>query len=622
MISPGRTTRIAGQRVRNMTVQVRDPVCGEVRGTGVLVSPSGMVVTCAHVVRDCGIDPRQVDGRLVVQIPATPEHREEERDARIHWFPGDFDDDLVLLQLGGGPVPPERVGTCGPADNSDDHPFRSYGFRRRDEYLGLHAKGSIEGHVPSPRHLFIEPVQLESKDLDSGMSGAAVFDVERNLVIGFVFQVWEPGESAKDSGLAFAVDAAVLMQSPVAELLVPTLLEPGAMTGPEVDQSIQPTDLTLTAPQSQVWMMDTAPESLGVFVGRHEELAAIERVWQEGSIRVLGLSGINGQGKTSLVRTWLDGKRDDSAGRRPQNVFWWTFDPDANEIDDFLAAIIKHISAGAINPDILPLGTAKANLAAALLEEAPEHIIVMDGLDRMQVPSGDLRGSFTSQALRDFLGYMTAGRSRSLCIVTAPHECRDLEHLVTFEGLPMERLSHSEGLHLLTANGVEGTDSDLNAIVEDWEGHPLALTAVATYIRQRFSGIARRIEDIPGGDSDLPLISRLTTIGVVLERQRSPLEQVAITILALVRLPLPLPDLARLVGRIEPRFAGAATQAELATLAASEVIRATQQGDLLLHPVLRNLYRLRLRKETAQRSGIHRMLAEYYYDNALKDSLS
>ena len=331
-------TRIVRQNIRNMTVQVCDPDTLDVRGTGVLVSPSGQIVTCAHVVRDCGLNPYDMGGAVRVYIPATPEHEAEHREARVNWYPEGSEDDLVLLKLTGGPIAPERVGRFGPADASAEHPFRSFGFRRRDEYLGLHAKGSIEGHVPSPRRFLVEPVQLESRDLDSGMSGAAVFDVERNLVIGFVFQVWEPGQSAKDRDLAFAVDAAVLGSSPVRDLLVPAVLEPDPLAGPELDQAIGEVISAPAEDAAQVgWAMQTAPDNLGVFVGREQELGFIEQAWQTGQARIVGLSGFAGQGKTSLVRTWLEGHRQAVGAKQPQSVLWWTFDASFNDIDDFLA---------------------------------------------------------------------------------------------------------------------------------------------------------------------------------------------------------------------------------------------------------------------------------------------
>jgi len=611
-------TRVVGQSVRNMTVQVRDPDTLGVRGTGVLVSPSGQVVTCAHVIRDCGVDPYDMDGTVMVHIPATTEHDAEDREARISWFPEGSEDDLVLLKLTGGPVAPERVGRFGPADVSAEHPFRSFGFRRRDEYLGLHAKGSIEGHVPSPRHFLVEPVQLESRDLDSGMSGAAVFDVERNLVIGFVFQVWEPGQSAKDRDLAFAVDAAVLGSSPVGGLLVLAALEPEPLAGPELDRAIGE---VISGPAENAtpigWAMQTAPDNLGVFVGREQELGFIEQLWRARQTRVIGLSGFAGQGKTSLVRTWLEGHRQVAGPAQPQSVLWWTFDASFNDVDDFLTAVVGHVSDGRIDPAALPAGIAKANLAAALLQSSRRHVIVLDGLDALQAARGDLAGSLTSPALKDFLDYVAAGKHQSLCILTGTLDFQDFEHIATFRGLRIGPLPAAGGRALLRANGVHGTDQMLDGLVTDWEGHALALTAIAVYLTAEGGGQARRLAELPSRDPGLPFAERLRAVGTMIERQRTPIERTALIILALARLPLAVTALAEIIRRTGAYDGVFDIGAELSALADSDAIRTAANGDLLLHPVLRSLYRAETYEADARPArDFHRLLAEYYYQAA------
>lgn len=620
-MSQGR--RIVGQVLRNITVQIREPISGQVRGTGVVVSPSGLVVTCAHVIRDCGVDPQAVPGATVsVHIPATPGHDAEDRDAYVSWFPPEYEDDLVLLAITGGPVPPERVGMCGPAaDESDEHRFRSFGFRQRQEYLGLLAKGSIEGHVPSPRRFLMEPVQLESRDLDSGMSGAAVFDVERNLIVGFVSQVWESGESQKDRDLAFAVDAAVLSASPASDLLVHTALEHDPMPAPEVDQSIISSAMTHgERSDPPYWAVETAPDILSVFVGRRDQLGVMEKAWQEGFVKILGLSGLNGHGKTSLARRFIDYLKTSSD--HPQSVFWWTFDPSANEIDDFLAALIKHVSAGAVDPSILPLGTAKANLAASLLQSHQRHVVVLDGLDGMQADIGELAGSFTSQALKDFLGYVAAGNHASMCVLTGPREYSELEPLATFQALSVGPVSTDEGRLLLRSNGVIGSTQVLDEIVQDWEGHPLALATVASYLRSQWSGEARRLAELPGASIELPFTVRLQTIASAIEQRRSVPERAALAVLALARLPLPVFVLAGIVGESMPDLRREDIAQQSARLADSGVVRTTPDGDLLLHPVLRSLYRARLRLEDPDLlKSRHRTLAQYYYAAALSSAL-
>ena len=135
--------------------------------------------------------------------------------------------------------------------------------------------------------------------------------------------------------------------------------------------------------------------------------------------------------------------------------------------------------------------------------------------------------------------------------------------------------------------------------------------------RHTLSGQARRLADLPGGNSSLPLATRLQALGNLLEQRRSPLERVAICVLALTRLPLPLEALAAIVQATGMNVGVGDIEPQLDDLVDSEVIRATANGDLLLHPVFRSLYRARLRAGDSQSlRSLHRLLAEYYYDTA------
>ena len=64
-----------------------------------------------------------------------------------------------------------------------------------------------------------EPVQLLSNQINGGMSGAAVLDKDRNLVVGLVSETWFPDQSTKDRDTAWAVNARVLSFEPLSILL-------------------------------------------------------------------------------------------------------------------------------------------------------------------------------------------------------------------------------------------------------------------------------------------------------------------------------------------------------------------------------------------------------------------
>jgi hypothetical protein len=131
------------------------------------------------------------------------------------------------------------------------------------------------------------------------------------------------------------------------------------------------------------------------------------------------------------------------------------------------------------------------------------------------------------------------------------------------------------------------------------------------------SGVARRVIELPGTSTELPFAARLQVIGDAIEQRRSPLERVAISFLALARLPLPFVVLAELTGASEPDLDTTVIAGLLVELTGSDIVRRTAAGDLLLHPVFRNLYRTSLRRHNPDSlRERHRALAEYYYSAA------
>jgi hypothetical protein len=89
-------------------------------------------------------------------------------------------------------------------------------------------------------------------------------------------------------------------------------------------------------------------------------------------------------------------------------------------------------------------------------------------------------------------------------------------------------------------------------------------------------------------------------------------------VLAMARMPLPLPVVVSIAAEMSPDLGMSDAASQISELAESDVIRRTGNGDMLLHPVLRSLYRSRLRQESAEFVRTrHRALAEYYYALAL-----
>ena len=192
-------TNIRLQNLRDFTVQIRRADSDAVVGTGIAVSMDGKIVTCAHVVKAAGIDPRAANGAEIgVYFPQARGGEEKNRRATVNCCFRECDDDMVLLQLieGASPLAPEQIAILGTADESEGNPFRTYGYSPIGNYPAARGDGVILGSVEPPpdRNLRVDPVQLKSRDIAAGMSGAAVLDATRNLVVGLV------GERGREVG--------------------------------------------------------------------------------------------------------------------------------------------------------------------------------------------------------------------------------------------------------------------------------------------------------------------------------------------------------------------------------------------------------------------------------------
>jgi hypothetical protein len=296
------------QNLRDFTVQIRHATQPEtIVGTGIAISTDGKIVTCAHVVRAAGVEPRHADSVEVgVYFSQASGGEVKARRATVAACFPQHDDDVVLLQLTGGPPPlaPEQIAVLGTAEPSEGHPFRSYGFRRLEDYIAGWADGTIQGCVDCPkgRVFQAEPVQLQSSQINQGMSGAGVLDIERNLVVGVVSETWFPDLSTKDRDTAWAVNARVLTFDP---FLLPVQDAPYPLrAAPQPKTDLAAARAAVAPGLSIAW--NNAPPPVKEWVGREELLKAINADWADPQHHVTGLIGFGGEGKSSLARQWVD----------------------------------------------------------------------------------------------------------------------------------------------------------------------------------------------------------------------------------------------------------------------------------------------------------------------------
>lgn len=174
-------------------------------GTGFIVSPDGLIATCAHVAQAEAAGngrPESVTVRF--------HHNGEKRLARTReeWWKPAYGKDIALLEVEGGLPAGVQSLLLGESRQREGHPFRAFGYPRLGEIVGVHAAGSIRGPVQDTRGRPL--LQLASAGLAPGMSGAPVLDETAGCIVGMVTSGVQPGPEAYLQEAAFATPAETL----------------------------------------------------------------------------------------------------------------------------------------------------------------------------------------------------------------------------------------------------------------------------------------------------------------------------------------------------------------------------------------------------------------------------
>jgi tetratricopeptide (TPR) repeat protein len=452
-------------------------------------------------------------------------------------------DDLVLLLLEGvhTPLPPEQVAVLGSARLSKPgQPFRSFGFRSLGDYAdGLWSQGVIHGLVPPQRGRRVRRplVQIESHQLHHGMSGAPVLDVERDLVVGIVSQVNFSSSFFKDAGTAWAVDAEVLS-------LPPFSLEvhsdaPQRRTRSAVARITIP-DLPQRHPLSPVW--NNCPPAADAWVGREALLDQLQSDWEAPHRRITGLVGFVGEGKSTLIQTWLGRLLSGPAQSRPDGMFWWTFQ-DQQNVSAFFEELLQYLTAW--DAKLLERYRNVSTRIQFLLEllARGRYLLVLDGMEPLQKSEGPGHGTIESDDVQHFLALFAERPHPSFAVMTSRMPIADLMRYRTYTPLEVGRLDAEEGRELLKALGVARPDAELDRLVRDGEGHAQTLCLLPTLLAQTTPG--DRPESFGAIDLRRQQAARLLRH---YDRLLSPTDHRLLVLLSALREPIEYTELAQIIG--------------------------------------------------------------------------
>ncbi len=175
---------------------------GSTSGAGFVVSESGLIATCSHVIQSQALQTRgeAKPDKVTVVFNATGDKRE----ARVQpdWWRDAVKEDVAILQLEGDLPPGIQPLPLGSSGGTSGHGFKTYGFPDARSEEGLWGYGAIGDplQVEGGRSL----LQLTgTTEVSPGFSGAPVLDTLKRRIVGMVTAITAPDQFGRLVETAF-----------------------------------------------------------------------------------------------------------------------------------------------------------------------------------------------------------------------------------------------------------------------------------------------------------------------------------------------------------------------------------------------------------------------------------
>jgi hypothetical protein len=242
--------------------------------------------------------------------------------------------------------------------------------------------------------------------------------------------------------------------------------------------------------------LPTAPQ----FVGRRTELDELLAWWYSGISGVVALVGLGGAGKTAVAARLVAELCRPENPYRPGGLFVWSFyqEPDAGF---FLSEAYRYFAGAAADP-APARGAGLLHLLRDALAVGGPHLLVLDGLERVQRQEGDGPGAFgqvEDPLLRGLLTRLAEGVGKATALVTTRFPLTDLEPMLDrgYRHRDVEGLDRSAALDLLRRHGVRGDDDTLAGLLESYGAHALTLDHLGGLIGRFLGGDPSRAPEAP-----------------------------------------------------------------------------------------------------------------------------
>jgi hypothetical protein len=239
-----------------------------------------------------------------------------------------------------------------------------------------------------------------------------------------------------------------------------------------------------------------------VLIGRDEELSMLDAAWSDEHKNVVVVRGKGGEGKTSLVASWM-AELAMKDWRGAECVFDWSFysqgtrDQGTASAETFIVAALTFF--GDADPNRGAFEERGARLAQ--LVGSKRCLLVLDGLEPLQYPPGPMHGQLTDKGMAALLRGLV-GRNAGLCIVTTREKVDEIKQHYGKAAIdhPLEFLSPLAGAALLHYAGAQragekkiaADDKELQQASVEVNGHALTLFLLGQYLKLTEDGDIRR----------------------------------------------------------------------------------------------------------------------------------
>ena len=220
-------------------------------------------------------------------------------------------------------------------------------------------------------------------------------------------------------------------------------------------------------------------------IGRDVEMDMLRKAWANPAVNAVVLHALGGAGKSALLRTFVNERLangDDGAAR----IYGWSAysqgsgDQKRADADGFITRALSDFGYAG-EPIRDPVARAR-ELAQRIQRQ--RVLLLLDGLEPLQDPPGVNKGRFKDKGLATLIRTL-ANANPGLVVLTSRQEVPELEgagDLVVH--WPLEKLAPSAGADLLVDLGAKGRQRDLEAAVEELEGHALSVTLLGTFVAE------------------------------------------------------------------------------------------------------------------------------------------